>query len=160
MKTTRGTTPNGKLAAIDRDIAATAQADEAAALLQQASNLRRESYLYDEEHLLQMSQAGAFETRSGDLYGKAFGNFDKSASNWKQAERDYRRRQQSENRDEAALRADIASERADEACRMASVAFERATEAYNNENARQPAACAAAAERAAQWREKLADRQK
>ena len=147
-----------ELAAIDRDAAAETQEVEASALLQKATELRRAAFLYAEERVVNMSRAGALEAQAGDLFGRAFNNYDKSSANWNKAVSEYKRRDLGEKRADAAERYELAVARALGACQMAAESYEHAAEAYDADNARQPAACAAASEKAAEWREKLAAR--
>jgi len=149
-----------KMAAQNREMAAATQQDQAESLLQTAESFRKKEYLKESERRAWFDKAGDMEKTAGDLLGAAFMNLDKAIANWQSVAELYKTLGEKEREAEARLNFEAARRAAIEACAAAGDAYERAADAYSPANAAQPMKEAQASERAAQFREMLAARQR
>jgi len=145
-------------AALNRELAATTQQLQAEEMLKEATALRFKEFLTLDERRANMKKAGDKEKSAGDRAGAACGNFDRAAANWNTVAREYEKLEDKKNRTDALVMSRLARERAFSCGEIAASAYELAAEAYMENNANRPANAAAASERAASWREKLAGR--
>lgn len=145
-------------AALNREYAAETQVQQASDLLDLAREYRNADYTRDQEFRENFKQAGNAEKKAADLAGSACGNFDKAANNWDTVADECQELNDVEGVRRAREMATAAKEDAVRACAMAADAYEMAAQACGTDFADEPTRGAAASEKAATWREKLAKR--
>ena len=146
-------------AAENRFLAAVSQQEEAAAMQAKAEELRHREYVDAADRLGNWRAAGDAEYKAGDLLGGAAGNYEKAAANASKAVLQYRQLGEEELVDDLGEVAQSSRERTFEAMRGAASAYEMSAEDFGADGADQPVKAAAASEKAAVWREKLAQKQ-
>ena len=136
--------------------AAETQEQQALELLAWAQSLRAREYQCAEEKKGYIGDAGVAEKKAGELAGKASENYEKAAANWIQACGEYRRIRETEKTRNVETLGEEARQSALKAVATAAEAYELAAEAFGPNGSNLPAEAAAASEKAAGWREKLA----
>jgi len=145
-------------AALNREIAAMTQLNQAEELLETGREHRAEEYLLDTEMKANFKKAGDSEKQAGDRAGAACANFDLAAKNWVTVAEQCAKVEDADSEKSAKAMAEAATEHAGRACAVAADAYELAADAYGADYADEPQKGAAASEKAATWREKMAGR--
>jgi hypothetical protein len=145
-------------AAVVREEAAAIQVRQAQRLLDLASGFRSKADLHEEDLLRWFEQAGDAEWRAGELYGFAVVNFERAAQDWQKAADEYRREKAPAAEAEARTRAGGALKRSAECGDASAQAYERCSEALGPDLANDTRRAGKAGEKAAEWHEKVAER--
>ena len=145
-------------AGLNRESAAAYQQSEADLLIQLAQDAIRESAANQADRSMLLLRAANAHIKAGSLYGAAMGNLDKAAGNWNKAKSSFRSLKMNERLRNAGECEGAARGAAKDACESAAEAYENASGIYQEPALNQGDKAAAASERAAIWREKLATR--
>ncbi|NQT94360.1 MAG: hypothetical protein HQ559_16495 [Lentisphaerae bacterium] len=147
-----------ELAALNREIAAATQEDQAETMLVQGAAFRMKEFLNEAQRRKNLNRAGDLEKGAADKAGAALGNFDRAATNWDKLAKQHAALGEKKLEADARVMAILARERSLACCEFAAEAYEQAAQAYSEPMANQLSKAASASERAASWRERLANR--
>jgi len=145
-------------AAMNREIAAATQEEQAEDMLLQGAAFRMKEFISDAQRRSNLNRAGDLEKGAAGKAGAALGNFDRAAANWDKVAKQYDGVGDKKQASDARVMAILARERAMACLEFAAAAYELAAEAYSEPMANQLNKAASASEAAASWRERLANR--
>ncbi len=145
-------------AALHREWAASIADEEAQTALERAAILRRQAYTEEDERQAYYRRAGHLEKKAGDMLVRALSNLDAAETAWRNAAREYRRTSEQEKELRALSAAVHVQRRALDICGRVARAYERAADAFEPENGADSREALANRERAALWRQRVAER--